>query len=135
MIRKAAPRRRRTSSGWNPEELLFQLRLLRVPEPVREFRFHETRRWRADFAWPKYGLAVEIDGGLFTHGRHSRGAGMLADMEKYNELTHAGWAVLRYAPAQVRSAFAAQDIKRFLVPRIKNDMAAEMVYAVQGGGS
>ena len=37
--------------------------------PEREFRFCE-RRWRFDFAWPSHKVAVEIDGGIFIHGRH-----------------------------------------------------------------
>lgn len=33
------------------------------PEFVREHRFHPTRRWRFDFAWPDEKVALEVEGG------------------------------------------------------------------------
>ena len=45
------------------EELLaFQMRAAGLPEPEREYRFHEKRRYRADFAWPDHRLLVEGEG-------------------------------------------------------------------------
>ena len=35
-----------------------------LPPPVAEHRFHETRRWRFDFAWPDHRVALEIAGGV-----------------------------------------------------------------------
>ncbi|MCC6475013.1 MAG: hypothetical protein IT514_14870, partial [Burkholderiales bacterium] len=54
-----------------------------LPPPVAEHRFHETRRWRFDWAWPDHRVAIEIEGGVWTAGRHTRGQGFLADIEKY----------------------------------------------------
>jgi hypothetical protein len=31
-----------------------------LPDPVTEYRFHPTRRWRMDFAWPAHQVAVEL---------------------------------------------------------------------------
>jgi len=61
----------------------------------REFKFHKTRRWRFDFAWPDLKIAVEIDGGQFKKfgGRHSRDS----DREKINEAVFLGWSVLRFS--------------------------------------
>lgn len=72
-----------------------------IPAPTPEYRFHPERKWRFDFAWPDKLLALEIEGGVFTGGRHSRGAGMLADMEKYNAAAILGWRVLRCVPRQL----------------------------------
>lgn len=72
-----------------------------IPAPTPEYRFHPERKWRFDFAWPDKLLALEIEGGVFTGGRHSRGAGMLADMEKYNAAAILGWRVLRCVPKQL----------------------------------
>lgn len=94
------------------------------PIPKREFRFHPTRKWRFDFAWEAERIAVELEGGVFTFpvtcdscgrhvhrkskrtglmervsgamGRHTRGAGVHADCDKYNSATCLGWRVLRY---------------------------------------
>jgi len=91
---------------------LFSASLVAVglPEPTPEHRFAPPRRWRIDFAWPDEKLAVEIDGGLFTGGRHARGVGMVADMEKSNALTLGGWSLLRFTPSQVNNGEAIRWI-------------------------
>lgn len=72
------------------------------PDAVDEHRFHPTRRWRFDFAIPAKFIAIEIDGGIWTRGRHTRGAGMVADMEKLNAAAVLGWRVLRFTPQDLR---------------------------------
>ena len=51
------------------EQMLVQIRNAGLPEPVREHRFHPTRRWRLDFFWASpvgyYDLALECEGGTF----------------------------------------------------------------------
>lgn len=70
-----------------------------VPAPTLEFPFAlPTRRFRWDFSWPDQKLALECDGGIFTGGRHSRGAGMLKDFEKQNEGAAMGWRLMRCTP-------------------------------------
>lgn len=69
--------------------------------PIPEYKFHPTRKWRIDYAFPDVKLAVEIEGGVWTRGRHTRGAGFKGDMEKYNALTEAGWHLLRYEPKKI----------------------------------
>ncbi len=71
--------------------------------PTAEFRFAAPRRWRFDWCWHPERVALEVEGGIFTQGRHSRGAGMLADMEKYNTATLNGWRVLRTTPQTLKS--------------------------------
>lgn len=73
-----------------------------IPEPVKEHQFWAGRRFRFDFAWVKEKIAVEIEGGIWTQGRHSRGAGMAKDMEKYNMATKMGWAVFRFTPRDLK---------------------------------
>ena len=89
--------------------------------PAREYIFHPTRKWRIDFAWPEEKLAVEIEGGIYSHGRHTRATGFLGDIEKYNALTELNWSLLRY-PAdmkkikfdQIRRVFNQQKIIKLL---------------------
>src|SRR5260363_408002 len=50
-----------------------------VPEPQREYRFDAMRRWKFDFAWPNWKIAVECEGGIWTQGRHTRALGFEAD--------------------------------------------------------
>ena len=74
-----------------------------LPAPVRELVFCGHRDWRFDYAWPDAKVALELEGGTFSGGRHSTGPGMRADMEKYNEAALRGWCVLRCETRQARS--------------------------------
>jgi hypothetical protein len=95
-------------------------RLHGIPQPVAEHRFHASRRWRFDYAWPDNGckVALEIEGGAWTGGRHFRGKGALADMEKYNEAAIAGWIVIRRTPSDATNAECADLIKRAIASRL-----------------
>lgn len=89
--------------------------------PEREYRFHPTRKFRFDFAWPTSKIAVEVEGGLrtqrvkchkcgvlvmqrtkagrftpvFAGGRHNSAAGFENDAEKYNLAGNLGWLIVR----------------------------------------
>lgn len=99
--------------GASKLETLFWLQVvgLPIPEPEREYRFHPSRRWRLDFAWPELRLAVEIEGGIWTQGRHTRGSGVKGDMDKYNALTILGWRLLRFDGDAVRSGEAVACVR------------------------
>ena len=100
------------------EELLERhIKLTGIPAPAREYRFHPRRRWRFDFAWPLYRIAVEVDGGIYCRGRHVRGKGFERDAEKGNAAVLAGWRVLHFTPRMVRSGLAVQAIE-ILMKRI-----------------
>lgn len=70
--------------------------------PEREYRFAPPRKWRFDFAWPALRVAVELEGGVWTGGRHATGAGLIADMDKYNAAASLGWRVLRFSATHLR---------------------------------
>lgn len=93
-----------------------QCRALLMPEPVAEYRFEPKRRWRLDWAWPDRKVALEVEGGVWIRGRHSRGAGMVKDMEKYNALAVAGWRLLRVTPQMVDNGEAALVAAKALLP-------------------
>lgn len=65
-------------------------------EIVKEYRFHEKRMWRFDYAFPVHMVAVEVDGAVWAGGRHNRAAGYIRDMEKLNTAASMGWLVLRF---------------------------------------
>lgn len=91
-----------------------QVHYLGLPAPVPEYRFHPTRRWRFDLAWPEVKLAVEVEGGTWVYGRHNRPQGMDKDAEKYNEAVLAGWRLLRVTSGMVDSGDAARFVERAL---------------------
>lgn len=72
-----------------------------IPDPVEEFKFHPTRKWRIDICWPEQKLALEIEGGVWTNGGHVRPTGFIKDIEKYNALTLEGFSLLRFTPQQM----------------------------------
>lgn len=74
---------------------------LGLPDPIAEYRFHPTRKWRIDWAFPSVRLAIEIEGAIWTAGRHIRPSGFIKDMEKYNMLSEMGWVLLRYQPGKI----------------------------------
>ncbi|MGA9668284.1 MAG: DUF559 domain-containing protein [Terracidiphilus sp.] len=82
--------------------------------PVREFQFHPQRKWRVDFAFVDDKLAIEIEGGTHSMGRHNRADGYAADLEKYNALAVEGWSLLRYTPAMVTSGRALSQVADFI---------------------
>jgi very-short-patch-repair endonuclease len=94
---------------------LFQMhcRAFNLPVPEQEHRFDLSRRWRLDYAFVEQKLGVEIEGGVFTQGRHTRGKGFLGDLEKYNTLTVMGWHLLRFTPAQVKGGLAVRTVTEF----------------------
>lgn len=69
--------------------------------PVKEHRFHPTRMWRFDYAFPEYKVALEVEGGVYTQGRHTRPRGFLGDVDKYNAAAVSGWCVLRTTPSEL----------------------------------
>lgn len=71
--------------------------------PALQFRFAAPdRQWRFDFCWIDVKVAVEIDGGIFVGGGHSRGVQFTGDCEKLNRATMMGWRVLRYTTLDMR---------------------------------
>lgn len=83
-----------------------QIRVNRLPAPVREYAFHPERKWRFDFADPRLKIAAECEGGVWIQGRHNRGSGFVADIEKYNAAALLGWLVLRFTRTQIASGEA-----------------------------
>ena len=65
---------------------------------VKEFKFHPVRKWRFDYAVPEHKIALEVEGGVWTGGRHTSPKGFLGDIEKYNTATLMGWLVFRTTP-------------------------------------
>jgi hypothetical protein len=97
-----------------------------LPLPHVEYRFHHTKKWRFDYAWPYYKVAVEQEGGVFGHkkkdgtksdkGAHSSVSGILRDMHKYNEATLLGWRVIRVLPSDLTKIKTMKMIKQLLYP-------------------
>lgn len=119
LLRSAAGRRTRArKDDLRPEErFALELRAARVAGWLREHRFDPPRRWRFDFAWPTEQVALEIHGGVWTHGRHTRGHGFTADREKMNRARALDWWVVEATSDQVRDGKAMAWILEALEAR------------------
>lgn len=94
-----------------------------IPSPEAEYKFHPSRKWKFDFAWPDHQVAVELEGGVYGKniycyncgvkqrarkkdgslgkaislgGGHTRFHRFMSDKEKYNTAAMMGWMILRF---------------------------------------
>ncbi|WP_336984058.1 DUF559 domain-containing protein [Acinetobacter soli] len=109
--RSAKQGTRQPSEGENV--LATHLRACRISFE-QEYRFDTKRKWRADFWITGTKILVEIEGGIWSGGRHTRGKGYIGDMEKYNAAAMMGFTVLRFSTAQVKSGLAVQQIEKMI---------------------
>ena len=94
-------------------KLARELKTLKI-EFEQEFEFHPKRKWRADFHLVGKKILVEVEGAIWSGGRHTRGKGYIGDMEKYNAATMMGFQVLRFSTEQVKSGLAIQQIEKMV---------------------
>lgn len=67
----------------------------RCVELVTEYKFHDVRKWRFDWAFPSLKVAVEYEGLFSKKSRHTTIKGYQGDIEKYNAATILGWQIIR----------------------------------------
>jgi len=93
--------------------------------PIGEVQFCESRKFRFDWAFIDKMIAAEVEGGQWTSGRHTRGAGYANDCEKYNLAQSMGWKVFRFTTSMIDKyeyyipLFRALGIS--LIERLEND--------------
>lgn len=80
----------------------------------QEYKFHPKRKWRADFLITGTKILIEVEGGIWSGGRHTRGRGYIGDMEKYNSAAMMGFTVLRFSTEQVKAGMAIKQIEQLV---------------------
>jgi very-short-patch-repair endonuclease len=110
-------------------ERRFREQLERVPNlkflTQLHFATSMKRRWRFDFAFPDFKVAVELDGVVmkkiegrwFTMGRHADVKGMRGDAQKGNAAIMYGWSVLHFLQDEVSPKRALNTTLRVLAQR------------------
>lgn len=81
-----------------------------IPKYTKEFRFSD-RKYRFDYAFPEYKLAIEYEGLISEKSGHTTLKGYTKDCDKYNSATLLGWKILRYTALNYRNI--AQDVELF----------------------
>ena len=84
-----------------------------------EHKFHDMRKWRLDFAIIDLKIGIEIEGGVWSCGAHTRGKGFIEDMEKYNAAVTLGWVILRFTPQDLNKITTFETVKK--VVELKKD--------------
>jgi hypothetical protein len=105
------------------ERFALQVQVRNLPTPTREYRFDPKRRWRFDFAWPDYMVAVEIQGGTWSGGAHGRGSGIQRNYQKYNAAAIAGWWVLQGDRAMIANCELVTDLVAAITSTIPWELA------------
>ena len=93
-------------------ELLSNIRMVGLPEPVREYKAIPERRFRFDFAWVEQKLLVEVQGQIWKKGGHSSGVGIMRDHEKNNLAVINGWRVMYCNSNTITSGEAINQIEK-----------------------
>ena len=71
------------------------------------------RRFRFDFLLAG-DLIIEVEGGTWSGGRHTTGAGFRSDCFKYNAALELGYRVLRYTTDMVTKGEAIAQVERIV---------------------
>ena len=94
--------------------LSHQMTAASIATPVSEYHFWPGRRYRFDFAWVDQMVACEVEGGTWSGGRHTRGAGFESDCVKYSNAAIMGWCVVRVTGNMVNDGRAIHLIRQAL---------------------
>lgn len=100
----------------DPYEFFQRLLTAAFPGVIPEYRFHHKRKWKIDYWLPIQKVGIEIEGGIWTGGRHIRPSGFIKDIEKYNTAALMGIKIYRVAYPDLKS------VRKILehIQRIKN---------------
>jgi len=79
-----------------------------------ELQFLTERKFRFDFCWPEHMLALEVQGGIWSRGRHARPRGILNDYEKFSEAAILGWRIILVTGLEISNGSAIDRVKRAL---------------------
>lgn len=115
-----APKRQRPShwpTGVNSDlEMALLTRLEHAGLPLGETQYPVVvgRQFKFDRCWPSHRVAVEVQGGLWVAGAHSRGSGVERDCLKLSMAAAVGWRVLPISRAMIESGEAVRLIAEAL---------------------
>lgn len=77
------------------------------------------RKFRADFYIPKYHLIIEVNGGQWVTGRHTRGGiGYESDLEKLNTVAINGFNVLQYTYEMLQRGDHLRDLHQISLNKL-----------------
>lgn len=92
------------------------------PTLTREYRFHDTRKWRFDFAHLPSKTAFEIMGGLYSaQSGHRSTEGVRRDYEKSNAAQALGWKVYSLTSKDLENGETMRKLVALLLGKAVDD--------------
>ena len=116
---------RETLKPWSAPLFFECLEKLGLPLPQDEYEFSDERKWRADFCWPEEKVILEVEGGAYVRGRHTRGKGFEKDIEKYLTAQAMGYRVLRCQPKDFPGKYS-KTISALVVDALSSALGVEV---------
>lgn len=87
-----------------------QWALLGGPALEKEHYFNPDRKWHSDYLHRPTMTLIELEGGAYSGGRHTRPKGFIEDIFKYNSATMLGYRVIRVGTGMVTAHYLQQII-------------------------
>ena len=82
------------------------------PELETEYQFYSERGWRADYKVVGQMVLIEVDGGIWTGGRHVNPKGFIEDSLKKNMAALMGYAVICIPTGCATDNYVSEIIER-----------------------
>lgn len=102
------------SDGW-PSDLPFPILSGRKGTGYEHKVMRDKKKfYLLDFAWPRFKVALEIEGGTWTRGGHAGMGKLPREHDRRNWLTLNGWLVIYCAPERVGEVELLENIKTAL---------------------
>ena len=105
--------RRELARNVSEEELAMQLDAAAIPYE-HQYLYAPSRKFRADFALLGLRVLLEVQGGIYSKQAHGSITGILADNNRLNQATLAGYRVLRFTPEDVADGSAREIIEQLM---------------------
>lgn len=113
---RAKKEEQRRQAAIEKQKFLNTLREERVPLPRCEYKFCPDRDWRADYCWISHCFILEVEGGIWTGGRHTRPEGYFEDIEKYNTMAILGYRMVRIPAYDLNTRKTIDIILKIIAP-------------------
>ena len=112
---ESSSRQKRSPKNDYKATFLLYLKFAKLPEPVCEYQFHETRKWRFDFCYVQERVAIEYQGLNWKrdgdNSGHQSVAGLMRDFEKFTEASLMGWKLILITAESVNSGQAVEWVR------------------------
>jgi len=80
------------------------------PELIKESKVCQERKWHNDYLHEATRTVIELDGGIYTNGRHVRPKGFIEDCVKLNTATMLGYRLIRIPTGMATDNYLSQII-------------------------